>query len=296
MRTDIHRPSQIKPTDYEYIGIEFLVVGRDPKGELIEVNDGEEIQKHMEETGGTIADHRHGGMCQICGTNCVYTAIFYHTKSNTYLRTGFDCASNIKTGLENIFKRAKKTADKFRKYIAGKKKAQGILKEANLEECWTIFNYDKCPDYYEENTIQSIVSNLVKYGNISEKQIVFLFKLLSQISTRVEREAKRKAEREAAEDCPDGRVSITGTVLKAEWREGYYGSSVLKITVKDERGFLVWGTAPTIYNGEEDVDVRKHDKISFRATVTQSDKDSKFGFYKRPVKGEFLAIAVDNRH
>ncbi|KKK40947.1 hypothetical protein LCGC14_2907560, partial [marine sediment metagenome] len=40
------------------------------------------------------AQHDHGGVCMVCGSvNALYTIIFYHASSNTYIRMGGDCAA-----------------------------------------------------------------------------------------------------------------------------------------------------------------------------------------------------------
>jgi hypothetical protein len=45
----------------------------------------------------------------------------------------------------------------------------------------------------------------------------------------------------------------------------------------------VWGSAPKSLD-----DAERESRITFTATVTASDKDAKFGFFKRPTKAECL--------
>jgi hypothetical protein len=49
------------------------------------------------------------------------------------------------------------------------------------------------------------------------------------------------------------------------------------MTVKAAEGFIVWVSMP------RGVDAKRGDTISFTATLTPSDTDSKFAFGKRPV-------------
>ena len=92
---------------------------------------------------------------------------------------------------------------------------------------------------------------------------------------------KKWAEEKAnAEPVPvtDERIQFTGEVIKTTFKDyvlpnGMQTSSQ-KCTVKDDRGFVVWGGDV----GE------KGDRVTFMATVTVSDKDPKFGFFKRPTK------------
>lgn len=95
-RNDIHRPSAIYPTEYEFVAVEH-----DP------VSLGfvqwywaqrQRIIAHMTQTGGAFSDHEHKGNCHVCGAHCIYTAVFYHCASNTYIRTGFDCAEKMGAG------------------------------------------------------------------------------------------------------------------------------------------------------------------------------------------------------
>jgi hypothetical protein len=93
--------------------------------------------------------------------------------------------------------------------------------------------------------------------------------------------------------------------------------------VKDDRGFKVWGSIPSclqlfdievseeieadhverIRNNGHDVkhvdgkwilttqqqrSLDKGDRVRFTATVTPSNDDAKFGFYKRPTKAELV--------
>jgi hypothetical protein len=114
--------------------------------------------------------------------------------------------------------------------------------------------------------------------------------------TFAEKEAQIKAqwaeEKAKAQDVPTGTVRIWGEVLKVDLKETRFGE-VLKMTVKDHRnGFVVWGSVPSIYDDEGvAVFVGKGDHISFTATVTPSDKDAKFGFFKRPRKAVISKVS-----
>lgn len=110
-----------------------------------------------------------------------------------------------------------------------------------------------------------------------------LYKLqrLAIEQSEAERAARDKAHEEG-EDAPEGRVEITGTVLSFKWQSSDYGD-VLKMLVQDDRGFRVWGSVPASLD-----DAERESRISFTATVSQSDRDTKFGFFKRPTKAVVL--------
>ena len=100
-------------------------------------------------------------------------------------------------------------------------------------------------------------------------------------AAEAERAAIRLAEYEAAEEAPEGRVLVSGEIVRTRAEDGYYSfnSVVVKMLVRDDRGFKVWGTKPDSLN---DAGVGSH--VSFTATLTQSNDDPKFAFFKRPTK------------
>lgn len=73
-------------------------------------------------------------------------------------------------------------------------------------------------------------------------------------------------------------VEISGVIVKTDLHTNDYGVRSV-MTVKDDRGFLVWGTVPAKIDG-----VRKGDRVTFTASVEASNTDECFGFFKRPKK------------
>jgi hypothetical protein len=108
------------------------------------------------------------------------------------------------------------------------------------------------------------------------------------------REVERNAEWEAAADCPEGRVEVTGVILSVDIRETAFGSQ-WKMLVRDDSGFKVWGSIPqklkeqteTFLNHQffDGTDL-KGKRVSFIAAITPSKDDQKFGFLKRPTKAK----------
>lgn len=314
-RTDIHRPSVIKPEEYTFVCFDYI--GGSDLGAILMLTEQRAIfRAHMDSTGGKFSSHEHGGSCFVCGAFACYLCTWYHAASNTYIQTGEDCAQkmDMSYGDMNAFRRAVANA---REAQAGKKKAIAILGDLGLMEAWEIFlrEYPKhatecaeqgsvngentvsyaciCDftdrarafDQYEERTIRDMVSRLVKCGVISEKTVAFMRVLFAKILQRPIILAQRAAETEAAAPVPSGRVIITGRVLtiKTVERPAYhYGDSGLstKVLIQDLTGFKVWGNR--FMNAE------KGDLITFTATLQPSDKDTKFGFFSRPAKSSFV--------
>jgi hypothetical protein len=271
----------------------------------------DKIQAHMASTGGRYSQHEHGGNCMVCGSvNALYTLLFYHAKTNTYVRMGTECADKVYNGADFGMNQFKRNVLNARENQRGKNKARLLLGDAGVPAAWDIYaaDYDTLPRdpktaraefashdydgqevtvsayagdlYYEERTIRDIVSRLVKYGSVNEAQMNLVKQLTERIPDRDRRnaewEAKRKAEKEAAAPCPKGRIKIEGTVLKVEERETQWGFRTV-MTVKATEGFVLWGSVPS------NVTVEKDCKIVFVATVEPSEKDAKFGFARRPV-------------
>jgi hypothetical protein len=293
-RTDVHAPSRIVPADYEFVGQEVMRAEFGNAPFILE--ERQRIQQHMLRTGGKYSTHEHGGNCMVCGSvNAVYTVLFYHVPTSTYVRMGQDCAMKVEVGDRVAFKRFRDAAEAARLAQTGKLKAQGLLAEKDLSACWTIYEAGS-NGQRQESTIVDIVGKLVKYGSISDKQYAFLASLLRFIETRPAREQAREIENAAAANCPVGRVTITGVVLSTKLvedrfaRSRYGDATTLKMLVKDDSGFKVFGTVPASLMAGGD-QLRGH-RVTFTASVEPSRDDVKFGFFKRPTNAIELDAAV----
>jgi hypothetical protein len=127
----------------------------------------------------------------------------------------------------------------------------------------------QCPQDICQAIREKLAGDLIRLQKYQQKQ-------------RDAERAERDAAHEAGENAPEGRVVITGTVLAFKVQESMYGD-VLKMLVQDDRGFRVWGSVPSSLD-----DAERESRITFTATVTASDKDAKFGFFKRPAKAAVI--------
>lgn len=287
-RTDIHRPSAINPDDYDYVctlGDNEFGVGR---------QEMEAFNAHRLHTGGRMSNHAHGGSCHVCGALAFYRVIWYHQLTNSYIATGYDCADKLGGGDPDVFKRLKDEVARARKAKAGKQKAKQVLIDLGLVRAWEIYELDwDCNNNYR-STLQNIVLKLVRYGDLSEKQLNFLAKLVDLHDNWEERkaeiEAERKAQHEAAKPIPvsDKRTTIQGKVLSLKKVDSDYGV-MIKILVVAEEGWKVYGNAPSILLQEG---LERGCKVRFNARVTVSQDDEKFGFFSRPTKALMLEAPV----
>lgn len=281
--TDIHRPSVINPEDYDFIGFQYL--GPDfPADRAL-------IQAHMERTGGTTSDHYHGGSCHICGAHAIYTAVFHHMPSNSYIRTGLDCADKLGNFDTEGFRKKVKTVLEQK---AGKRKAEAYLTQHGLDKAWEIYmaNDRKVYGHHPRQvsmveTICDLVFRLVQNGNMTEKQERFLRSLLTQLSDFERKERERLARYDQASPLPkfNARTEIVGKVASVKF-EDYGMIPAWKVLVEHKDGWKVWGTLPSVLVGK----VGRGDTIRFLATIKPSERDPKFGFFSRPSKAEKVLV------
>jgi hypothetical protein len=321
-RTDIHRTSAVDPAAYLFIACDYHGGGLESMAYM-----GERLmfRAHMTEHGGKWAritrdngeDGSHG--CYICGAACMYVAKFWHKETNTYIETGMDCADKMGMGDRRLF-------DAFRKKIkagielqAGKLKAQQTLADAGMTRAWDVYmaplDTSERDEPFEETTLRDMVGKLVTYGSLSEKQTAFMGRLLAKIADRPRLQAEREARDENRKAVPivDKRLTIVGTILSAKYEDGgyingFYRPASVKVTVEHADGWRVWGNLPSelwqdvrtygepswhngaMMNDGIDVDSNKLKgrKVQFDARIIPSDKDCKFGFFKRPTKAMLL--------
>lgn len=97
--------------------------------------------------------------------------------------------------------------------------------------------------------------------------------------------AQRAAAREQEVTAPviEGRVEVVGTIISYDIKENDFGVRTV-ITVKDHRGFKVWGTCPRSIDYGDLV----NKQVRFTAEIEKSDRDETFGFFKRPTKAQII--------
>lgn len=300
VRTDTHRPTAINPDEYEFVAVTFNTSGLESM--IHDAVQRKFIREHMQRTGGAYSRHKHGGTCMICGAHANYLATYYHKKTNSYINTGETCAFHMDREVTQAFRDMRKSVTDWNNLKAGKLKAKNKLNEVGLDYSFELYkdwqetivrarNGEPLDMFYDRERviIHEIVSKLVKYGNISEKQIAFMRTLENNLKTGNTWAAQQQAREEAwaaenanAAPCPSGRVEIVGTIVKVKEHESNYGTS-WKMIVKADNGFRVYGSIPNTIH-----DANKNDKVKFTATVTPSNDDPKFGFFKRPSKASFI--------
>lgn len=267
--SSIHSASRFQPQDYEF---------QDTFHTGFAVGDGD-FYEDMEVFDNLPDDALFGGplqsrngylKCGVCGQRHKQGALWLHRPSQQFVIIGRQCTDKY-LGLQNWSKldRFIKRGGKLRgEYLARLKRWSELRKFARglSKDVRQALKRD-------HRIVRDIREKLIRFGSISEKQQALVVKIASQ---PVERKAP----------CPSGKTTIVGQVVKAEERRGY--DEVRRVmTVKvttDEGIFLVWGTCPRSLPLND----LKGKNVSFNASVTPSDRDKSFGFFKRPTKAQVI--------
>lgn len=220
------------------------------------------------------------GQCDHCGAHLRYVVVLKHLPTNSYMATGETCYNERFVYSDKVTKdvdrlRKKAAAGRLRSQVRARFDAWTAESEDNSAA--VAFLQEQHEAGADNDFLISVFSQLNKKGELSERQVAAVLRN----KAGAEKYAKVLAERELEEKVPvvEGRQQIVGTVLKLDVKDSDYGLRYV-MTVKDDRGFVLWGTNPL---GDE---IEKGDRIKFAATVTKSDRDECFGFFKRPAKAE----------
>ena len=310
MRNDIHSPSNFEPANYTYVGSfdqfpepgAFLNQAPDPWSDY-ETEFGPiraMTHCHAEYLAGRDLLRREGAHihydpdqggcdCDHCGARIRYVAVYRH-KDGQVIAVGNDCANNRfshDSRREYDIARLKDRAADARE----RAKVFGRAEEFCQAHCPELAPWMLSPQAKDVHDIfADMARKLIRFGSLSDKQVGFARRLLQDHLERqknggkTDRQLQWDAEKAKAQDAPTGRAEIIGQVLKIEWRDTEYGPS-LKMTVKDDRGFVVWTTCPAQL---ADAGPERGDRVRFWASLTPSDNDPKFAFGKRPTGGEKL--------
>jgi len=256
-RTDIHRPSVIKTDAYVLVGFKYIGPADANFGFI--GDDRFAIAHHIKQTGGRYSHHDHGGTCGVCGAYAHTLGVFWHQDTNTYINAGEECSHKLDAGEDIAFRAFKKRIAAGLETARGKARAQKVLADNSLTAAWDIA--EGTVDKWEENTIRDIVRKLIQYGDISEKQLAFLAKLVAQIPTREAANAAR-----AAADASSQHIGTVGkretfalTIQWVKYFEGAFGATYIH-GLKDAAGNVV------IYKGSKCLG-EKGAAITVKATV-----------------------------
>jgi len=305
-RTDLHRPAEIAPADYDYLfsyyygrfswNTALLAAVRtgEPQSEPtwgVDPATGNDCiigSRQVTSPWGKLPFFEKEGFggCDICGANYLAGAAFLHRPSGEVITIGHICADKMDVHydkgdwLENQRRIAKlrKTSKFIQERLAKKQRtktqaAEFLAENEGLEDALKTDHYIS----------QDLAANLAKWGGLSEKQVALAFKLQTDANKPVDPNEPVDVK------PPEGRVVITGEVLSIKERFDDYGSTMkMTIKCKSELGqFRLWGTCPAAIVSSAP---NRGDMVRFTATI--KPKENGFGFFSRPTKAAVLAPTV----
>lgn len=215
--------------------------------------------------------------CTVCGAALRYVVVVMLDSTGEFFVVGEDCAESLDLAAEIGVKVTALRASAAERRDNAKRVAQAEAYLAAHPAMGAFFALDG--DFPED-----LFVSLYKWGSLTERQESAALRYLDKAQERAERLAKEAALPTAP--VVEGRIEILGEVVSVKEEENpfsYYGGTITKILVRDDRGFKVWGTAPSALGS-----VEKGARVAFTATVERSQKDETFGFYKRPAKARYL--------
>jgi hypothetical protein len=288
-RTDSHSPVNVITEDYEYL---FAADLNSPWALGLSSNEaGREFLRELSNLDPATEDR---GYCQChhCGQRIRYVAWLKHVPTGYTIVVGETC-------LDNRFGRATADFQRLRKQAQLDREAQKIRKAidefvaANPDLAWMDRN-GEVPEIVANNSfVLDVTRKLRQYGSLSENQTAAVRRV---IATTIERQAQREQDaiENPAAPVVEGRIVVTGEVLTTKWQDSDFGST-LKMLVRDDRGFKVWGSVPkslqaswSSVTGEDTPSVEKGNRVTFTAQVEKSRDDETFGFFKRPTQAKVV--------
>lgn len=285
-RNDIHRPSTIKPEEYQP-RVFYALASSSGGWPVPSVNVDQVIA--LRQNGAKFADRGGLGKCTICGANFIYGEVWEHMPSHEMIHIGHDCADKYaliadRRAFEADLEGARvRSAREHEKAMKAEKRAGFLADHPGLEAALLVDHY----------IIADIARRFEAYGDLSPKQVALVMKIAAE-------KAQPRAE-EAHVPAPTGRQVIRGTVVSAKMMESMYGET-LKITVKvttPEGTWLAWGTCPSslaLAQAPEASDevpngyAFRGSEVEFTATLS-AGREPHFALFKRPTGGTVVQWA-----
>jgi len=261
-RNAIHQPRNFDPTTYEFVD---AYDSQSPRLDIhIELRDL--VHTLYKSPTSRFAD-RH--QCDHCGAHIRYVAVLRHIPTGDLIAVGETCLDNrVGMASQAAFRfQFIRTAAANERAHQARLDAQAAFVAANPSIA-SLVGYEGSNDFFA-----SLSSQLLRNGSLSERQVL-------AYERAVAREAERAGEPKVP--APVGKQTVTGEVVGLKWHENDFGGC-LKMTVKDDRGFCVWVTVPAALSAMQN-ELERGDRVTFTATLEQSDRDETFAFGKRPTK------------
>lgn len=286
-RTDIHRPTEMDPADYEYVATGYNHIDGMP-GWVATMGDyGLQLSRWIAAT-----DRLDRGtfQCHHCGARMNYFAILRHLPTGDAVVVGETCLDNrFELESKAEFTRLRKTAQLGREQQRIKTAARECL--ASLEHRSVAAILERDVDLAAvgfsgsgAEFVADVRRKLWKYGSISPNQAAAVGRVLAQAIAPI-----RPPEPEPTMvDAPSGRVTIQGKAVHFKEQYSDYGVTVkmMVIVTVDGGQWKGWVSVPSSIS-----EVERGDTVELTAAWTPSNDDASFAFGSRPTKASILTKA-----
>lgn len=276
MRT-IHTPANFDPANYEIVD---YIDNKRPAyyGQPIQQLELE-IREWTETNIRLFGENFHSRIhkCEHCNHSghVRYIAVVNYIPTNTLHSFGYICAERLeikdKAAFRLRFIKDKASIDHAK---AESYKLRAKFNETNEEFLKVLENASKMN--LSNGFLIDIIAKFHNTNNVPSELQVKMF--LISFEKYLNFQKCHEEEQTQLTSCPEGRITISGTILAIKNHESQFGLS-WKMLVLDDRKFKIWGSLPSKLSVED-----KGKKVKFDAMITKSNKDQSFGFFKRPTK------------
>jgi len=228
--------------------------------------------------------------CDCCGQKLKWACEVVHAPTKTGYFVGRSCA--LKIDALSMYKGGFDRASVAMLERVACKKREAAYRAAHPEANAAL---DWAASPQASRIAVDLLAKLRRWGPLSDAQLDLLLKLHQQNLDR------RALAANSGAKCPVGRVELQGTIvsLKDSPVPARHGGEIhsWKMVVDLGNGVKVWGSLPEAlhpsnYNPSGARLAAKGDRIKFVATVTPSQNDPLFGFFKMPKKAELLPLQL----
>lgn len=323
-RTDIHAPSNFDPAEYSYVGAFDMQLG-DPgarSGQLamftVFAGTGSEMvleafspvgaekracQRLLSQQGFEGGWWERSNQCDHCGARIRYVCVWRHEPTGQHIATGETCASErfeLPSRLVYDMKRLRATAKAEREAIERAEKVTEFLAAIQDKTARAMLvsdaDFDTMATQVSDSAkvalfrqarghavISDIRSRLNEWGTLTERQVAHVVRVFGWVQ-RDAQTAQAPAEVHVA--APEGRVTVTGTVVSRKYKEDAMYPAwkiILKVTAADGV-WLVYMTEPG------NIETTRGDIVKVVVTLNPAGqrRDAHFAFGKRPSGAEIV--------
>jgi hypothetical protein len=274
-RTDVHRPSAIDPADYE-LAAPMPGVKAPHCGPFMDY--------------GSVSKN-----CDHCGHALRYAVRFLHKPTGGIVIFGEDCTNlidlpqSMKDRVGYELNRLRIAAANERKKL--KKEQEWVDRRARMmqEEPEIVEFLEELPESESFPFLKDMVWAYEKWGSLTVGQINAVKKIQEKRKAKAAQQLADAIQLQDAPEAPEGKASVTGTILSTKWQSSRDFGDTLKMRVKLDDGNIVYGSVPNSIQQavhEQGSDYRNV-RVSFSANFTR--KEDHFSYFKRPTQGKVVA-------